>query len=92
MPPPEKQRAEFTIDNELGLHFRAAALVVRTLEPYACSVTISNGESAVDARSILDLMTLAAARGTPIIVEAEGDDAAAAVSALGALIQGQFGE
>lgn len=93
MPPPtEKHRAEFTIDNELGLHFRAAALVVRTLEPFSSSVTISNGESVADARSVLDLMTLAAARGTPIIVEAEGDDAADAVSALGALIMSQFGE
>ena len=36
MPPaPEKRRAEFTIDNELGLHFRVAALIVRTLEGFS---------------------------------------------------------
>lgn len=91
-PPPDKKRAEFTIDNELGLHFRAAALVVRTLEPFSCAVTISTGEASADARSILDLMTLAAARGTPIVVEAEGEDADGAIEALGALITNRFDE
>jgi phosphotransferase system HPr (HPr) family protein len=90
--PSEKTRAEFIIGNELGLHFRAAALVVRTLEEFASSVTISNGESKADARSVLDLMTLAAARGTPIVVEAEGPDAEAAVAALGRLIGANFDE
>jgi phosphocarrier protein HPr len=93
MPPPnDKLRAEFMVENELGLHFRAAALVVRTMEPFSASVTISNGESAADARSVLDLMTLAAARGTALIVEAEGPDAAEAVLALGTLINNRFDE
>ena len=93
MPPPsEKKRAEFTIGNELGLHFRAAALVVRALEEFSSNVTISNGETSADARSILDLMTLAAARGTPVVVEAEGPDAEAAVTALGRLIAANFDE
>jgi len=88
----DKKRAEFTIGNELGLHFRAAALVVRTLEEFASSVTISTGDATADARSVLDLMTLAAAQGTPVVVEAEGDDADAAVAALGRLITENFGE
>jgi phosphotransferase system HPr (HPr) family protein len=93
MPPPsEKRRAEFTIGNELGLHFRAAALVVRALEGFSSEVTISNGETKADARSVLDLMTLAAARGTPVVVEAEGPDADAAVEALGRLIAANFDE
>jgi phosphotransferase system HPr (HPr) family protein len=93
MPPPsEKKRAEFTIGNELGLHFRAAALVVRALEGFSSEVTISNGETKADARSVLDLMTLAAARGTPVVVEAEGPDADAAVEALGRLIAANFDE
>ena len=90
--PSEKKRAEFTIGNELGLHFRAAALVVRTLEEFASNVTISTEETTADARSILDLMTLAAARGTPVVVEAEGQDADAALAALGRLIAENFGE
>ena len=93
MPPaPEKKSQEFTIPNELGLHFRVAALIVRTLEAFASEVTISNGESTADARSVLDLMTLAAARGTRIVVEAEGTDADAALAALGALIASNFTE
>jgi len=93
MPPtPEKKRAEFLIDNELGLHFRVAALIVRTLEPFASEVTISNGETVADARSVLDLMTLAAARGTRVVVEADGADADAAVAALSALIASNFAE
>jgi len=93
MPPtPENKRAEFMIDNELGLHFRVAALIVRTLEPFASDVTISNGETTADARSVLDLMTLAAARGTRIVVEANGADADAAITALSALIASNFAE
>ena len=93
MPPaPDKKRAEFTVPNELGLHFRVAALIVRTLEGYSSDVTISNGESVADARSVLDLMTLAAARGTRIVVEAEGADADAALAALGELIASNFAE
>lgn len=91
-PPSDKKRAEFTTGNELGLHFRAAALVVRTLEEFSSNVTISTGDATADARSVLDLMTLAAARGTPVVVEAEGDDAEAALAALGRLISEDFGE
>jgi len=91
-PPSEKKRAEFTIGNELGLHFRAAALVVRALEEFSSNVTISAGDTTADARSVLDLMTLAAARGTPVVVEAEGDDADAALAALGRLISENFNE
>jgi len=90
--PDEKKRAEFTIGNELGLHFRAAALVVRALDEFSSNVTISNGETVADGRSVLDLMTLAAGRGTPIVVEAEGPDAEAAIAALGRLIAANFDE
>jgi phosphotransferase system HPr (HPr) family protein len=93
MPPTtDKKRAEFTIPNELGLHFRVAALIVRTLEAYSSDVTISNGEAVADARSVLDLMTLAAARGSRIVIEADGADADAAIAALSDLITSNFAE
>jgi len=88
----KKARARFTINNELGLHFRAAAMVVRTLGDFSAKVTISNGDTVADARSVLDLLTLAAARGTEVVVEAEGEDAEQAVEALGALIARNFAE
>ncbi len=90
----ESSKAEgcFTITNELGLHFRAAAIVVRTLSDFDSQVTISNGQTAADGRSVLDLMTLAATRGTRLDVTAVGGDAERAVEALGALIARNFAE
>ena len=88
----KKIEAEFTVTNELGLHFRAAAMVVRTISDFRSEVRIANGDTVADARSVLDLMTLAASRGTALRVTAEGDDADAAVKALGDLIARNFAE
>jgi phosphotransferase system HPr (HPr) family protein len=85
-------KAEFVIGNQLGLHVRAAAMVVRTMTPYASKVSIRAGDSVADARSVLDLLTLSASKGTRIVVEAEGDDAEAAVAMLGDLIARNFAE
>lgn len=87
-----KSSAEFTVSNQLGLHVRAAAMVVRTITPFACKVSIRAGENVADARSVLDLLTLSASKGTKIVVEADGDDAEAAVSVLGDLIAKNFAE
>lgn len=80
------------VGNPLGLHVRAAAMVVRTMTPFASRVTIRTDSGAADARSVLDLLTLSAAKGTVVRVEAEGDDAEAAVAALGDLIARNFAE
>ena len=87
-----KASAEFVVGNQLGLHVRAAAMVVRTMSPFSSKVTIRAGDSEADARSVLDLLTLSASKGTRIVVEAEGDDAEAAVSTLGDLIARNFSE
>jgi len=89
---PKRVEREFTITNELGLHFRAAAMLVRTLTDFSSEVTITNGDTSADARSVLDLMTLAASRGTTLRVRAEGDDADATIAAVGALIARNFAE
>lgn len=89
---PKRVEREFTITNELGLHFRAAAMLVRTLTDFSSEVTITNGDTSADARSVLDLMTLAASRGTTLRVKAEGDDADETVAAVGALIARNFAE
>ena len=88
----EKATAEFIVSNQLGLHVRAAAMVVRTMTPFASKVSIRAGSSVADARSVLDLLTLSASKGTKIIVEAEGDDAESAVATLGDLIARNFAE
>ena len=83
---------EFQVTNELGLHFRAAAMLVRTLAEFSSEVIISNGETEADARSVLDLMTLAASRGTTLRIKAAGEDADKTVEAIGSLIARNFAE
>ncbi len=80
------------IGNELGLQVRAAAMVVRTVSGYASDVKLVCGDSTADARSVLDLLTLAAVKGTPVEIRAEGPDALAAADALEALIARNFAE
>ena len=87
-----KATAEFVVSNQLGLHVRAAAMVVRTMTPFSSKVSIRAGASVADARSVLDLLTLSASKGTRIVVEAEGDDADEAVAMLGDLIARNFAE
>jgi len=88
----KKAHDQFTVTNELGLHFRAAAMIIRTLGEFESQVTISNGKTTADARSVLELMTLSATCGTTLSVTAHGDDAEATVAALGALIGRNFAE
>lgn len=88
----QKASAEFVVGNQLGLHVRAAAMVVRTMTPFQSKVSIRAGGSTADARSVLDLLTLSASKGTKIVVEAEGDDAEKAVAVLGELILNNFAE
>lgn len=87
-----KASAEYVVGNQLGLHVRAAAMVVRTMSPFSSKVTIRAGDSEADARSVLDLLTLSASKGTKIVVDAEGDDAQEAVAMLGDLIARNFAE
>lgn len=88
----DRAEGQFTVSNELGLHFRAAAMVVRVSSDFESRITISNGQTSANAASVLDLMTLAASMGTRLTVEAEGRDAKSAVAALGALIARNFAE
>lgn len=83
---------EVEIVNRLGLHARAAAKLVHAAGNFRSKVTlVSNGEL-VDGKSILGILLLAAAQGTKLAVRCEGEDEAAAIDALSALIAGRFGE
>ncbi len=87
-----KAHGTFTISNELGLHFRAAAMVVRTVGGFKSDVTIAARGTVADASSVLDILTLNAPKGTRVTVEANGPDAEKAVTALGKLIDRHFAE
>jgi len=80
------------IINRLGLHARAAAKLVHTANGFRSQVYVGTGEEEVNAKSILGLLTLAATKGTPLTVRAEGDDEEEAVRAVVNLFQDRFGE
>jgi phosphocarrier protein HPr len=80
------------IINQKGLHARASAKFVHTVEKFQAEVRVSNGGEQVDGASILDLLMLGGAPGTSITVEATGPEAAEAVAALENLLATRFGE
>lgn len=82
----------YTIINKLGLHARAAAKFVTTASDYQADITVSREGRTVNGKSIMGVMMLAAAKGTEIRVNAVGDDAKAALDAIGQLINNYFGE
>jgi len=85
-----QQEAE--IINKLGLHARASAKLTQTAGSFASAVWLSRNGRRVNAKSIMGVMMLAAAKGSKIVIETEGDDEAAAMQALQSLIADRFGE
>jgi phosphocarrier protein len=81
-----------TIVNKLGLHARAASRLVNCASGYASEVRIVRGARSINAKSIMGVLTLAAARGAELVIEVEGADQQQALEALTALIAGRFGE
>ena len=88
----DRVRAEVEIVNHLGLHARAAARFVETASRFTADVTVTNGEESVSGKSILGLMMLAAAEGTPLTLTASGPDAEQAVDAIAELVAQKFHE
>ncbi|MEM6616994.1 MAG: HPr family phosphocarrier protein [Pseudomonadota bacterium] len=81
-----------TITNLKGLHARASSKFVECAESFSAEITVTRGNQSVDGKSILDVMMLAAGPGSEIQLEAIGEDAGAAISALSALIEAKFDE
>ncbi|MCG8583955.1 MAG: HPr family phosphocarrier protein [Pirellulales bacterium] len=80
------------IANEQGLHARPADMFVRTAIQFEASVTVSKDSLRVDGKSILDVLTLGAAKDTELTLEATGSDAEAALAALAELVESNFSE
>ena len=80
------------ICNRKGLHARASAKFVQTVEKFDADVRVMRCGETVGGTSIMGLMMLAAASGTSITVEATGREAAEVISALTTLIDSRFGE
>ncbi len=83
---------ELDIVNKRGLHARAAAKFVQTVEQFRAEVTVTRCGETVGGSSIMGILMLAAAPGTSIRVTAKGPEAEAALDAIAALIGGKFGE
>ncbi len=82
----------FTIVNTLGLHARAAAQLVQTANRFQSEVLVDKDGASVNGKSIMGVLTLAAAKGSKITVSCDGADAEGALAALAKLIETGFGE
>lgn len=80
------------VTNGFGLHARAAAAVVITLDSFSSQIMVRRGERVANARSILDLLLLGASTGSVIEVTAAGEDEELAIAAITALVLEGFGE
>jgi len=80
------------IRNEKGLHARASAKFVQTVEKFDADVRVTRCGETVGGTSIMGLMSLAAARGTDITIEATGPQAEAVMDAIEILLATRFGE
>ena len=87
-----RQARTFVIVNTLGLHARAAAQLVQTANRYRSEIHVEKDGMSVNGKSIMGVLTLAAAKGSQVTVACEGEDADAAMAALAKLIENGFGE
>ena len=86
------QQREIEIVNKLGLHARASAKLTQLAGQFTAEVWISRDARKVNAKSIMGVMMLAAAKGSVVAIETDGPDEAQAMTALVGLINDKFGE
>lgn len=83
---------EVVISNRLGLHARAAAKLVNLAASFDCDIQLRRGNRTANAKSIMGVMMLAAAKGTVLLLYAEGVDAEQALDQIETLICQRFDE
>lgn len=83
---------EVTVSNRLGLHARAAAKLVQTVQKFQSTVMLVKQDHEVNAKSIMGVMMLAAGQGTTLMVRSDGPDADDALNATIDLFERKFGE
>ena len=83
---------EVEITNKLGLHARASAKLTEVAGRFKSSVWVSRNGRRVNAKSIMGVMMLAAAKGSTLVVETEGPDEQEALAAVTRLIASRFEE
>lgn len=83
---------EIEVINKLGLHARAAALLVKTAAGYGSTIRLEMDDREADAKSIMAILTMAVTQGSRLRLVADGNDAGEAVEAIAALFADYFGE
>ena len=85
-------RGSYLVRNRLGLHARAATKLATLASRFPCEVSISRDGQAANAKSVMGVLLLCCAKGTQLIIEADGEQADLAVQEIGKLINGGFDE
>lgn len=83
---------EVKIINKLGLHARASMKLVDIAAGFSCTIHIEYKNRQIDAKDILDVMTLGAGQGSILLIKTSGEDEANAMSAITKLINNRFDE
>ncbi len=85
-------KQDVLIINKLGLHARASAKLTQLASQFPCEVWLSRNTRRINAKSIMGVMMLAAAKGSTISIETNGEQEEEAMTAIQALINDYFGE
>lgn len=83
---------EIKIVNQLGLHMRAAGKFAKMAGNFKSRISLARDGTSVDGKSIVGILTLAAAQGSTLTLRADGEDEHAAMQALKDLVASKFGE
>ena len=86
------KKKELLIENKLGLHARAAAQIVKCASGFGSKITLVKDGLEVDGKSIMGIMMLAAAKGSTIMLHANGEDEDSAADGMELLFKNKFGE
>jgi phosphocarrier protein HPr len=85
-------KQDIVIINKLGLHARASTKLTQTASRFSAEIWIERNGRKVNAKSIMGVMMLAAAKGSTVTLEASGEDEIAAIAAIETLVNDYFGE
>jgi phosphocarrier protein len=87
-----RAEVQAVLTNKMGLHARPSTQIATTASRFESEIQIAKDGMVVDAKSVLELLMLAAECGSQLTISAEGSDAKQAVTALAELVKGRFGE
>lgn len=83
---------DIVISNSLGIHARPASLIVQTAMPFECDIVIEKDGTIANAKSIMNVMMLAAGHGSTVTVKATGKDEQKAIDSICQLFEAKFNE